>query len=101
LPIAGTTEVLVKRPILNRSSNGGQPYSGTVPDNVPSIAVRKVARRTPRAARAVMTGGADSGIPGLIDQPRAAISLPSSKSLASSVTALLQVAPVGAVGKRR
>jgi hypothetical protein len=94
----------MKRPMLNRSSNGGPAAFDAMADSAPLPGPRKADGAKPAVARAVVTGGM-AAIPGLVDQPRAAISLPSSKSLASAVTAPLHAHPVPAdgstAGKRR
>jgi hypothetical protein len=92
----------MKRPILNRSSNGAPPPI----DNIRQLDVSRNAKRASNAASVAVAGGpagAAADLRGLVDQPRAAISLPSKGSLAGSITALLPavgIVPDGA-GKRR
>jgi hypothetical protein len=88
----------MKRPILNRSSNGAHSSS----DNIRQLDVSRNAKRAASASVAV-AGGAAVGIPGLVDQPRAAISLPTAAALTGAITAPLPavgILPDGA-GKRR
>jgi hypothetical protein len=92
----------MKRPILNRSSSGGPSRTDTPVDNVRPIGVRKTAAPAPDVARGAVAGGRASGIPGLVEQPRAAISPSASGPSASAVSAPLPATPAGVVpGKRR
>jgi hypothetical protein len=93
----------MKRPILNRSSNGARSPSDTAADNVRPIGVRRTLASAASGVPGVAGSGSSGVVAGLGDQPRASIALPSSKSLASAVTAPLPavgIAPDGA-GKRR
>jgi hypothetical protein len=103
IPPGWDEEVRVKRPILNRSRNGAPEKDDALAGNLQTAGPGKRAGRLKPAARAAVAGGEGSGIPGLIEQPRAVISLPSSKSPASGVTAPLQtgtLAPAGTARRR-
>jgi hypothetical protein len=84
----------MKRPFLNRSNSGSPPPVDTRLDTVRPIG--RAARPPPTSVVGATVAG------GLVDQPRAAISLPASAALANAVTAPLPaVSTLESTGKRR